>query len=139
MMVCGHVIFGVVVVTYTRLSVPLCIYIYVRSRLFYLDSRLFHLWPHNLKLKMSSGGGGGHITTRQGNGTILVSPRNESDQSASIIICHGLGDTAEGFVDVAEQLSRQLPYVKFILPTAPTQKVTMNMGMACLLCTRTQT
>jgi lysophospholipase-2 len=89
-----------------------------------------HLWPHNLKLKMSSGGGGGHITTRQGDGTILVSPRNESDQSASIIICHGLGDTAEGFVDVAEQLSTQLPYVKFILPTAPTQKVTMNMGMA---------
>jgi lysophospholipase-2 len=69
-------------------------------------------------------------TTRQGDGTIIVSPTNESLQSGTIIICHGLGDTAEGFVDVAEQFSSALPHIKFILPTAPTQKVTMNMGMA---------
>lgn len=69
-------------------------------------------------------------TTRQGDGTIIVSPSNESLQSATVIICHGLGDTAEGFVDVAEHLSTTLPHVKFILPTAKTQKVTMNMGMA---------
>ncbi len=85
---------------------------------------------------MSSGGGQqqqqqhGHVTSRVGDGTILVAPRNEADQSASIIICHGLGDTAEGFVDVAEQLATQFPYAKFILPTAPIQQVTMNMGMA---------
>jgi len=30
---------------------------------------------------------------------------------------------------VAEHLAKNLPYVKFILPTAPTQPVTMNMGM----------
>ena len=30
---------------------------------------------------------------------------------------------------VAEHLAKSLPYVKFILPTAPTQPVTMNMGM----------
>ncbi|KAL7434922.1 hypothetical protein ACHAXH_006036 [Discostella pseudostelligera] len=91
-----------------------------------------HLRPSTLSsLKMSSRSSTrGHVTTRQGDGTILVTPRNEADQSASIIICHGLGDTAEGFVDVAEQLSSQLPYAKFILPTAPTQRVTMNMGMA---------
>lgn len=69
-------------------------------------------------------------TTRQGDGTIIVSPTNESLQSATVIICHGLGDSSEGFADVAEHLSSQMPYVKFILPTAPTQKVTMNMGMA---------
>mmetsp|Transcript_15608 Transcript_15608/g.25636 ORF Transcript_15608/g.25636 Transcript_15608/m.25636 type:complete len:286 (+) Transcript_15608:160-1017(+) len=69
-------------------------------------------------------------TTRQGDGTIIVSPTNESLQSATIIICHGLGDSSEGFVDVAEHLASRLPYVKFILPTAKTQKVTMNMGMA---------
>lgn len=69
-------------------------------------------------------------TTRQGDGTIIVSPKNESLQSGTIIICHGLGDTAEGFVDVAEQFASALPHIKFILPTAPTQKVTMNMGMA---------
>jgi lysophospholipase-2 len=29
-----------------------------------------------------------------------------------------------------QQLATQMPYVKFILPTAPTQPVTLNMGMA---------
>ena len=42
---------------------------------------------------------------------------------------HGLGDTADGFSDVASMWSRQLPHVKFVLPTAPTQPVTLNMGM----------
>eukprot|EP00574_Skeletonema_japonicum_P005392 CAMPEP_0201724666 /NCGR_PEP_ID=MMETSP0593-20130828/8349_1 /ASSEMBLY_ACC=CAM_ASM_000672 /TAXON_ID=267983 /ORGANISM="Skeletonema japonicum, Strain CCMP2506" /LENGTH=285 /DNA_ID=CAMNT_0048215967 /DNA_START=85 /DNA_END=942 /DNA_ORIENTATION=- len=69
-------------------------------------------------------------TKRQGDGTIIVSPSNESLQSATVIICHGLGDSSEGFVDVAEHLATQMPYAKFILPTAKTQKVTMNMGMA---------
>ena len=42
------------------------------------------------------------VTERDAAGTITVSPRNEADQSALVVICHGLGDTAEGFVDVAE-------------------------------------
>jgi len=46
-----------------------------------------------------------------------------------MVICHGLGDSSEGFAYVAEQLASQMPYVKFVLPTAPTQPVTMNMGM----------
>jgi len=71
-----------------------------------------------------------HTTTRQGDGTILLTPTNESLQSATVIICHGLGDTSEGFYDVAQHLSSKLPHAKFVLPTAPTQKVTMNMGMA---------
>jgi predicted esterase len=41
-------------------------------------------------------------TERNGDGTITVSPKNEGDQSALVVICHGLGDTAEGFADVAE-------------------------------------
>lgn len=40
-------------------------------------------------------------TERTGD-TITVSPRNEADQSALIVISHGLGDSAEGFADVAE-------------------------------------
>eukprot|EP00585_Thalassiosira_rotula_P005416 CAMPEP_0196138026 /NCGR_PEP_ID=MMETSP0910-20130528/5816_1 /TAXON_ID=49265 /ORGANISM="Thalassiosira rotula, Strain GSO102" /LENGTH=282 /DNA_ID=CAMNT_0041398579 /DNA_START=57 /DNA_END=905 /DNA_ORIENTATION=- len=71
-----------------------------------------------------------HTTARQGDGTILLTPTNESLQSATVIICHGLGDTSEGFYDVAQHLSSKLPHAKFVLPTAPTQKVTMNMGMA---------
>ncbi|KAL3908062.1 MAG: hypothetical protein SGARI_003239, partial [Bacillariaceae sp.] len=70
-----------------------------------------------------------HVTERDGSGTITVSPKNEADQSGLIVICHGLGDTAEGFADVAEQFAEQLPHLKFVLPTAPTQPVTMNMGM----------
>lgn len=62
-------------------------------------------------------------------GLITVTPRNEAEQSGLVVICHGLGDTAEGFVDVAERLASQMPHVRFILPTAPTQPVTMNMGM----------
>jgi predicted esterase len=42
---------------------------------------------------------------------------------------HGLGDSADGFADVAEMLSSQLPHVKFILPTAPSSPVTLNGGM----------
>lgn len=33
---------------------------------------------------------------------IIISPTNEINQNALIIILHGLGDTAEGWVDVAE-------------------------------------
>lgn len=50
--------------------------------------------------------------------------------SATVLIMHGLGDTADGFTPVAEMLSRTLDHVKFILPTAPTQPVTLNMGMS---------
>lgn len=71
-----------------------------------------------------------HITERDGSGTITVSPRNEAEQSGLVVISHGLGDTAEGFADVAEQFASRYPWLKIILPTAPTQKVTMNMGMA---------
>ena len=70
-----------------------------------------------------------HITERDGSGTITVSPRNEAKQSGLVVISHGLGDSAEGFADVAEQFAAQYPWLKIVLPTAPTQKVTMNMGM----------
>jgi lysophospholipase-2 len=63
-------------------------------------------------------------------GTITVTPKNEAEQSALVVISHGLGDSAEGFADVAETLAMQMPHVKFVLPTAPTQPVTMNMGMS---------
>ncbi len=70
-----------------------------------------------------------HITERDAQGTITVSPRNEAKQSGLVVISHGLGDSAEGFADVAEQFAAQYPWLKIILPTAPMQKVTMNMGM----------
>ena len=41
-------------------------------------------------------------TSRTSDGTITVSPRRETDQSALVVVCHGLGDTAEGFGDGVE-------------------------------------
>lgn len=40
--------------------------------------------------------------TERNDGTITVAPRNEATQSGLVVISHGLGDTAEGFSDVAE-------------------------------------
>jgi hypothetical protein len=43
------------------------------------------------------------VTTRSGgDNTIMVRPQNPKDQTALVVIAHGLGDTAEGFVDIAE-------------------------------------
>jgi len=69
-----------------------------------------------------------YTTQRSSSGLIEISPKHPYAQSAAIVLSHGLGDTSEGWVDVAEHLASKLPYVKFILPTAPTQPVTMNGG-----------
>lgn len=47
------------------------------------------------------------VTTRE-NGVITVSPKTETNQNGLVVICHGLGDSAEGFVDVAEVSVRSL-------------------------------
>jgi len=70
-----------------------------------------------------------HNTIRSQDGVITISPRDESKMSGLMVISHGLGDSAEGFAPVAEQMCMGLPYMKFIIPTAPTRRVTMNMGM----------
>jgi predicted esterase len=48
----------------------------------------------------------------------------------TIVWLHGLGDSAEGFVDLFSE-SPLLPNCKVVLPTAPTQPVTINGGMSC--------
>ncbi|GAA5972964.1 hypothetical protein JCM11641_000341 [Rhodosporidiobolus odoratus] len=48
--------------------------------------------------------------------------------TATIIFSHGLGDTAQGWYPVAQQLSRKFKHIKWILPTAPIQPVTCNGG-----------
>mmetsp|Transcript_88339 Transcript_88339/g.248826 ORF Transcript_88339/g.248826 Transcript_88339/m.248826 type:complete len:300 (-) Transcript_88339:29-928(-) len=52
---------------------------------------------------------------------------------ATVIWMHGLGDTGRGWAAVAQQgseLRRLLPATRFLFPTAPTQPVTVNGGMA---------
>ncbi len=36
------------------------------------------------------------------NGTIILTPEDASKHSATVILCHGLGDTAEGWLDPAQ-------------------------------------
>lgn len=59
---------------------------------------------------------------------ISVLPPKGVEPTAAVVLTHGLGDTAEGFADVAQMWANQLPHVKFVLPTAPSQPVTLNGG-----------
>jgi len=59
-------------------------------------------------------------------GTITMTPENPT---AAVVFAHGLGDTAHGWSDAMAMLSKELPHVKFILPTASSKPVTLNMGM----------
>ncbi|KAM0749745.1 Phospholipase/carboxylesterase [Meredithblackwellia eburnea MCA 4105] len=48
--------------------------------------------------------------------------------TATVIFSHGLGDTAAGWKPVAQALNRRFPQIRWILPTAPIQPVTLNGG-----------
>ena len=53
-----------------------------------------------------------------------------SQPTALVIVSHGLGDTANGWIDtIHHYVSPKLPNVRFVLPTAPIQPVTVNGGM----------
>ncbi|GAA5826828.1 hypothetical protein JCM5353_005410 [Sporobolomyces roseus] len=49
--------------------------------------------------------------------------------TATVIFAHGLGDTAAGWVPLAQSLRSKYKHIKWVLPTAPTQPVSINMGM----------
>ncbi|GAA5919490.1 hypothetical protein JCM1841_002232 [Sporobolomyces salmonicolor] len=51
--------------------------------------------------------------------------------TATIIFSHGLGDSAQGWIPLARSLSAKKPFqhIRWVLPTAPMQPVTINMGM----------
>ncbi|KAJ2077724.1 hypothetical protein H4R24_004949 [Coemansia sp. RSA 988] len=51
-----------------------------------------------------------------------------SAHTASVIFIHGLGDSGHGWKPVAQLLSQTMPHVKFVLPHAPEQPVTLNGG-----------
>ncbi|CAJ1394811.1 unnamed protein product [Effrenium voratum] len=52
-----------------------------------------------------------------------------SKPSSCVVLLHGLGDTAEGWLGGAHHLAASLPETRFVLPTAPTQPVSLNGGM----------
>lgn len=49
--------------------------------------------------------------------------------TATIIFSHGLGDTAAGWAPFAASIKSRHPHVKWILPTASNNPVTLNGGM----------
>ena len=59
--------------------------------------------------------------------TIVLEPISGKHVS-TIIFSHGLGDTAEGWLDAARYWQRKMKDSRFVLPTAPSIPVTLNGG-----------
>jgi lysophospholipase-2 len=53
---------------------------------------------------------------------------DEGKHSATVLVLHGLGDSSDGWIDMAERWARDMPWVKFIVPSAATRPITMNGG-----------
>lgn len=53
---------------------------------------------------------------------------NTRDPTALVVFSHGLGDTCDGWAAAVPQLAAKVPHALFVLPTAATQRVTLNMG-----------
>jgi predicted esterase len=55
----------------------------------------------------------------------------QGKHTATVIVCHGLGDSGAGWIFLAEQFLEQkkLEQVKFIFPNAPSIPITLNGGM----------
>lgn len=51
---------------------------------------------------------------------IQVGPGVSNRHTATVLLMHGLGDTAAGWQEPCQWLAQRLPHVRFVLPTAPT-------------------
>lgn len=60
-------------------------------------------------------------------GAGLTFPPESGRHTSTVIWLHGLGDTAHGWAPVVPELRAR--HTKFILPTADTRPITLNMGM----------
>ncbi|TDH70674.1 hypothetical protein CCR75_002919 [Bremia lactucae] len=65
------------------------------------------------------------MTTNANNNIVLSS----GHPTAAVVFLHGLGDTGQGWSDAMTMLAKDLPHVKFVLPTASSMPVSLNMGM----------
>ena len=57
----------------------------------------------------------------------IIYHAEEGKHSATVVIMHGLGDSADGMASIADLFYVSMPHVKWILPTAKQRPVTMNM------------
>ncbi|KAG7379227.1 acyl-protein thioesterase, partial [Phytophthora pseudosyringae] len=53
---------------------------------------------------------------------------NSEEPSAVVFFLHGLGDTAHGWADSFRSVAKDMPHVKFVLPTAAPRPVTIANG-----------
>jgi lysophospholipase-2 len=90
------------------------------SRLFLLSFRTFYTAKANVRRM--------RVETDGNTGTVTHYP-NDGQQSASVILMHGLGDSGEGLSDIAAEWGKLMPHIKFILPTADQRTVTLNGGV----------
>jgi len=75
-----------------------------------------------------------------GDGITMILPskqaaaEGQAEYDKVVIWLHGLGDTADGWAPAAPELASKLMEsaggTKFILPTAPSRSITLNMGMS---------
>ena len=54
-------------------------------------------------------------TSRSGDGTIVIQPQDKGQHTASVILCHGLGDTADGWAEPAQVYYSQSFIVSYYL------------------------
>ncbi|KPI84316.1 putative lysophospholipase [Leptomonas seymouri] len=59
----------------------------------------------------------------------LLEIGNKKNLTGVVTLSHGLGDSAHGWEDVGLELARRIPYLLFLLPSAPSRPVTINGGM----------
>jgi lysophospholipase-2 len=69
------------------------------------------------------------VALKVGNGGLVISPAF-ARHSATVILMHGLGDSADGLSDIALSWRQRFPHIKFILPTANQLAITINMGQS---------
>eukprot|EP00470_Lotharella_oceanica_P002672 CAMPEP_0170179884 /NCGR_PEP_ID=MMETSP0040_2-20121228/19680_1 /TAXON_ID=641309 /ORGANISM="Lotharella oceanica, Strain CCMP622" /LENGTH=266 /DNA_ID=CAMNT_0010424251 /DNA_START=73 /DNA_END=873 /DNA_ORIENTATION=+ len=74
----------------------------------------------------ASAAGAGAGVSIDGDQNIVI--KGSDADTATVVFMHGLGDTGHGWVDGVMVLSKYNPHVKFILPSADTQPVTLNFG-----------
>lgn len=83
------------------------------------------------RVRMASSSIWDRVATDRSTQTITVAHDAAASEqpTASVVVLHGLGDTAQGWVDVAAIWAGAMPSVRFVLPTAPRRAVTLNGGM----------
>ncbi|KAL4486806.1 hypothetical protein ABPG72_006638 [Tetrahymena utriculariae] len=81
----------------------------------------------NLKQKQMFGGSNKYKVEKKGEDIYLI-PKGQ--HTHTLVWMHGLGDSAEGYLDFFGESSSPTPdNMKVVLLTAPARKVTINMGM----------